>query len=256
MSNSSRFPIFYLIYTIISTIIIIALCIALLPRRDKNLQVSITEPEKKSPITVIIDAGHGGEDGGTSSASGLCEKDINLDLSVTLCEMLTLGGVNVVMTRTDDRLLYDRNIDFRGRKKILDLAARHSIEQETENAIFISIHMNAFTDPRYSGLQVWYSPNHPDSSEIAGRIQENTQKHLQPENHRKIKKAGSDIYLLDRATSPAVLVECGFLSNVEEAKKLGSSEYRQKLAFIMFSSIMQYISLHSESSEISNNDQG
>ena len=105
--------------------------------------------------------------------------------------MLTLNGIEAVMTRDDDRLLYDRNTDFNGRKKVLDLAARHSIEQSTQNGIFISIHMNAFTDTRYSGLQVWYSPNNPLSSDLAQKIQSNTAKYIQPENTRKTKKAGS-----------------------------------------------------------------
>ena len=248
MAKKSRFAISYLIYTIVSAVLIIALCIALLPSKNDSAKVSFEETDAPMPVTVIIDAGHGGEDGGASSAEGLCEKDVNLDISIMLYEMLTLNGINAVMTRTDDRLLYDRNIDFKGRKKALDLAARHNIEQSTENAIFVSIHMNAFTDPRYSGLQVWYSPNNPESTEIAKQIQDNTRKYLQPENNRKIKKAGSDIYLLDRATSPAVLVECGFLSNPEEAKRLESQEYRQKLAFIIFSSLIQHISSGNQTS--------
>ncbi len=189
--------------------------------------------------TVIIDPGHGGEDGGASSASGLVEKSVNLDISMILADMLRANGINVVLTREEDRLLYDRNVDFHGRKKKLDLAARLNFMKTTDDAIFISIHMNSYTDPKYSGLQVWYSPKCQLSKILADKIQGNTRSYLQPENNRKTKAATSSIFLLNEATCPAVLVECGFLSNAREAEKLGSSNYRQELAFVIFCSIIE-----------------
>lgn len=191
--------------------------------------------------TVIIDAGHGGEDGGASSAKGLVEKDVNLEISKLLCEMLRADGINVIMTREDDRLLYDRNADYHGRKKKLDLAARLTIADTTPDAIFISIHMNSFTNPKYSGLQVWYSPNDPDSSALASLIQSNNKSALQPKNTRKIKVATSSIFLLENATCPAVLVECGFLSNPAEAALFETDEYKQKVAAMLFDSIIEFL---------------
>jgi len=191
--------------------------------------------------TVVIDAGHGGEDGGASSAAGLVEKDVNLEISKLLCEMLRADGINVVMTREDDRLLYDRNVDYHGRKKKLDLAARLTIADTTPDAIFISIHMNSFTNPKYSGLQVWYSPNDPDSSILANLIQSNNKATLQPENTRKTKVATSSIYLLENASCPAVLVECGFLSNPAEAALFETNEYKQKVASMLFDSITEFL---------------
>ena len=191
--------------------------------------------------TVIIDAGHGGEDGGASSAAGLVEKDVNLEISKLLCEMLRADGINVVMTREDDRLLYDRNSDYQGRKKKLDLAARLTVADTTPDAIFISIHMNSFTNPKYSGLQVWYSPNAPDSSTLAGLIQSNNKATLQPENTRKTKVATSSIYLLENASCPAVLVECGFLSNPTEAALFETDEYKQKVAAMLCDSITEFL---------------
>lgn len=191
--------------------------------------------------TVVIDAGHGGEDGGASSAAGLVEKDVNLEISKLLCEMLRADGINVVMTREDDRLLYDRNVDYHGRKKKLDLAARLTIADTTPDAIFISIHMNSFTNPKYSGLQVWYSPNDPDSSTLAGLIQSKNKSTLQPENTRKTKVATSSIFLLENATCPAVLVECGFLSNPAEAALFETDEYKQKVASMLFDSITEFL---------------
>ena len=191
--------------------------------------------------TVIIDAGHGGEDGGASSASGLIEKDVNLDISLALRDMLSACGVRVIMTRTDDRLLYDRNADYHGRKKKLDLAARLAIANRTDNAIFVSIHMNSYTSPKYSGLQVWYSQNTPSSYTLAELVREANKIHLQPDNNRKTKAATSSIHLLHNATCPAVLVECGFLSNADEAALFETNEYRKKVAFMLFSSIIEFL---------------
>lgn len=191
--------------------------------------------------TVIIDAGHGGEDGGASSAAGLVEKDVNLDISIILRDMLEAGGIDVVMTRSDDRLLYDRNVDYHGRKKKLDLAARLSVMQNTPDDIFVSIHMNSYIDPKYSGLQVWYSQNHPDSLTIAELIQANNRQNLQPNNTRKTKAATSSINLLHNAKCPAVLVECGFLSNPDEAAKFETYEYKQKVAFVIYCSIIEFL---------------
>lgn len=191
--------------------------------------------------TVIIDAGHGGEDGGTSSASGLVEKDVNLEISQMLCDMLRANGVNVIMTREDDRLLYDRNANYQGRKKKLDLAARLAIADSTPDAIFVSIHMNSFTDPRYSGLQVWYSPNNADSLPLAELIRKTNQEQLQSENHRLCKEATSAINLLHNAKCPAVLVECGFLSNPDEAALFETTDYRQRVAFAIFCAITEFL---------------
>ncbi len=196
--------------------------------------------------TVIIDAGHGGEDGGASSRSGLVEKHVNLSIAEALRDMLKVNGVNVIMTRDEDKLLYDRNVDFEGRKKKLDHAARLCIMQNTEDAVFVSIHMNSFTNPKYSGLQVWYSQNDTASRTLADNIQSNNQKLLQPENTRKIKAATSAIFLLNKATCPAVLVECGFLSNPEEAARFETEEYRQKVAFMLFCSITEFLNAETE----------
>lgn len=209
-----------------------------IPPPQSNASASINSTKY---TTVVLDAGHGGEDGGASSAAGLVEKHVNLEISQIIRDMLTASGVDVVMTREDDRLLYDRDIDYRGRKKKLDLAARLNIAEETPDSIFVSIHMNSYTDPKYSGLQVWYSQNDPESYSLANLIQSRAKNDLQPENKRTVKAAGSSIFLLDSITSPAVLVECGFLSNVHEAEKFEDSEYKQEVAFSIFSAIMEFL---------------
>jgi len=194
-----------------------------------------------APIrTVVIDAGHGGEDGGTQSAAGLFEKDANLAVATALRELLEANGIPTVMTRTEDKLLYDRGVDFKGRKKVLDLAARRLIAEETEDCLFISIHMNAFPQTQYHGIQVWYGTGSPLSQEVAGSVQALCAS-WQAGNHRKIKAAGSNIYLLDKLECPAILVECGFLSNPDEAAQLADEAYRYDVAFSIFAAIAAYI---------------
>ena len=190
---------------------------------------------------VVIDAGHGGEDGGAISADGLYEKDVNLAVAFALRDLLEMNGIPVIMTRDEDILLYDRNVDYQGRKKVLDLAARKTIADNSGDCLFVSIHMNAFPQAQYSGTQVWYGTKDTLSQAIAADIQKSALL-LQPKNHRKIKAAGSNIYLLDKITAPCVLVECGFLSNPEEAALLADHDYQKALAFMIFSGIAAYTS--------------
>lgn len=192
-----------------------------------------------APLTVVIDAGHGGEDGGAASESGMLEKDLNLSVAKRLASLLRCSGARVVMTREEDVLLYDRTVDYKGRKKQLDLLARREIAENTPGCIFVSIHMNAFPQQEYHGLQVWYSTNHKSSRPLAECIQKNTATHLQPDNQRICKSSTSSIYLLHHLTVPAVLVECGFLSNAEEAERLSSPEYQMSLALVLYASILQ-----------------
>lgn len=191
--------------------------------------------------TVIIDAGHGGEDGGAVSADGLFEKDVNLSIALKLDKFLRECGVQTVLTRSEDILLYDKTSDYHGHKKEQDLAARRAVAEGYENAVFVSIHMNSFTQSKYSGLQVYYSQGNTESARLANIIQALTRDTLQPSNTRKTKAADSGIYLLYHLKCPAVLVECGFLSNPEEASLLASEEYRDKLALLLCNSITQYL---------------
>lgn len=200
---------------------------------------SPTNLSTSRPI-IIIDAGHGGEDGGAVGNGGVLEKEINLEIAKTLDEMLRSAGYQTIMTRQDDRMLYDKNVDYTGRKKRLDLEARLSVAQTQEHAIFISIHMNAFPDGQYSGLQVYYSQNHPDSARLAEQIQSDTRELLMKNNNRKIKASNGTSYLLDCIDHPAVLVECGFLSNATECARLATKDYQKQLATVLFSSISNF----------------
>ena len=257
MPTRSRATLPYLIPLLLACTALLALTASLLggfptgrikaaPYTDTSADLPAEGTENPPPITcIVIDAGHGGEDGGASSAAGVLEKDLNLSVAFALRDLLEAAGVPVVMTRTEDKLLYDRNVDFQGRKKVLDLAARRIVAEKTAAAaaesggtsLFISIHMNAFPAPQYSGMQVWYGTGHPLSAEVAGAIQAASGA-IMPDNHRKIKAAGSNIYLLDRIKSPAVLVECGFLSNPAEAERLAREDYQRAVAAVVFAGVM------------------
>ena len=201
-----------------------------------------TPPPKVScKMSVVIDAGHGGEDGGTSGKNGVTEKELNLKLAFKLRDILEAKGAEVILTRDEDILLYDRNVDFKGRKKSLDLRARLDIAKNNPNSVFISLHMNSFPDEKYNGLQVWYSGNDSRSKILAENIQSSVKNALQPENNRVTKKAGSDIYLLNRATTPAVLVECGFLSNEEECEALCDEKYQTDLSSAIADAVFEFI---------------
>ena len=190
--------------------------------------------------TVIIDAGHGGPDGGTSGDDGTLEKDLNLQIAHKLNDILQSMGIETVMTRTEDISIHDDTAETIRQKKVSDLKNRLSIINNTDDAIFVSIHQNHFSSSKYSGTQVFYSKNNPLSKNLAESIRLPIVSYLQSSNTREIKKSGSEIYLLNNAQAPAVMVECGFLSNWAETQKLKDEEYQQKLAFIIAIGIADY----------------
>ncbi len=191
-----------------------------------------------SAPVIILDAGHGGEDGGASGTNGVTEKDLNLSLTRTLADLMRGAGYTVVETRTEDKLLYDEGTK-KGHKKQGDLENRLAFTETYPNSVFISIHMNTFPTADCRGLQVWYSQNDTESLAWAKSIQEKVQRVLQGDNHRKVKAATSSIYLLRHAKTPAILVECGFLSTPDECKLLCSEDYRKALALTLFAAICE-----------------
>ena len=187
-------------------------------------------------ITVIIDAGHGGEDPGTSW-EGIKEKDLNLVIAQKLSGMLGVSGVRVVMTRTSDRMLY--NSGEENQKKYYDLYNRLQIAKSDPDALFVSIHMNSFPAASCKGLQTFYSQANENGKLLAEQIQQ-TSKILLPDNSR-VAKPDSEIFLLKNNPHTSVLVECGFLSNPEEAKNLCDESYQNRLAFVLCLGITNYI---------------
>lgn len=191
--------------------------------------------------TVIIDAGHGGEDGGTSSADGLLEKSINLSVANKLATMLELSGYKVLLTRTDDEQIGDNSLPTIRQRKISDIKTRLSIAQAYPQALFVSIHQNHYSQAKYRGTQVFYSSKSYKSKFLAQNIQSSFVRMLQPDNEREIKEVGSNIYLLYNCTNTSVMVECGFMSNPEEAELLNTEEYQKKIALSIMCGIISFL---------------
>ena len=192
------------------------------------------------PPTVILDAGHGGPDGGANGVNGVHEKDLNLAMVLLLAELFRGEGVEVILTRSDDALPITEEQDRSGHRKRWDVTNRIGFTKLYPDALFVSIHMNLFPVEKYSGLQVWYAKT-PGSAELAETVRRRVTAELQPDNKRQCKKADRSIRLLDEAGCAAILVECGFLSNRAECEKLCSPDYQRELSFSIFCAIMEYV---------------
>ena len=193
-----------------------------------------------SEVTVIIDAGHGGVDGGAVASDGTLEKDINLSVALKLERIMNLFGYNTLMVRTTDTLISDKDASTIRQKKSTDLHNRAKLLQDYDNAVLISIHQNKYTSSKYSGTQVFYSPNNESSKLLAQSVQDSVVNGLQPQNNHEIKQSGSEIFLLYTAQKPAIMVECGFLSNTDELTKLKDEKYQTSIATAIFLGINQY----------------
>ncbi len=228
------------LYIILSVLLSVSLFIASL---FINEQPSVnTDSVAISLPIIIIDAGHGGFDGGAVTKDGIPEKDINLNIALFLNEYLSLLGFDTILTREKDQSLESEGFDTIRSKKTSDLHNRMKLMEETDNSIFISIHQNIYTQEKYSGMQVFYSPKTAEeSSLLAKSIQETVVYELQQNNTRQIKECGTSVYLIYNAVKPAVLVECGFLSNFEEAEKLKTEKYQKQIAFCIAMGIQNYI---------------
>ena len=204
---------------------------------EKSVSVSSDFIQKPQ---IIIDAGHGGFDGGAVADDGTVEKNINLKISDALSKMLMVSGYEVIRTRTSDNSTEDNSGEKIASRKKSDLRNRLELMKKYPDGIFVSIHLNKFTTSSAKGSQVFYSPKTEDSHILGEKIQSAIAGMLQSENDRVIKKGNSSTFLLNNATIPAVIVECGFLSNKNELELLKSEEYQNKLAFCIFCGINNY----------------
>ena len=227
------------IYLIILAVLLISFCIVMFSAFS-NITAHTSADIDDDRITVIIDAGHGGEDGG-AEVDVILEKDINLSIADKLADTLRLCGVRVTEIRDEDISVYDDSAQTLREKKVSDLKHRVEIVNGSENNILVSIHQNKFDNSAYSGAQVFYSSNNDKSRVLAESIRNSVVSLLQNDNTRELKPANSDIYLLDNATVPAVIVECGFLSNDEERAKLLDSGYQSEMAYSIAMGVLEYI---------------
>lgn len=203
-----------------------------------NIQKKNLIPASSTPLTkktIIIDAGHGFPDSGTSSKSGISESDINLKIAKKLKKLLSKSKVKVIMTRKDENSLSESKTN----NKQDDLKKRAKIRDNSNADMFISIHLNHFGEPQYYGAQVFYSSNNDENQKLAESVQKKLIELADPSNTRKVKST-NDIYILKNAQIPSVLIECGFLSNPDEAEKLNTDEYQQKLVWAIYCGIADY----------------
>ncbi len=230
---------------IIIGIVILIICIFFMTSSFVSNEISNNTP------LIIIDAGHGGKDGGAVASDGSEEQYINLDIALKLNELLTESGYKTLLTRTDNNSIHDESAKTIREQKVSDIHNRLKIIENNPNSVFVSIHQNFYTQKRYWGAQVFYSENNLSSSYLAKNIQESIKNNVQPDNNREIKPAGDSIFILYNTTVPAVLVECGFLSNDEEAEKLSDESYRMKIAEAISDGVIKYISYQNETESLS-----
>ena len=188
-------------------------------------------------LTVVLDPGHGGADGGAVSASGVVESTVNLAIGKRLEAMLLLFGVPVVMTRDTENIEYPPDAATIKAKKSADTKARVDLINRIDPALLVSIHQNFYPSSGPSGAQVLYAPT-VGSQAFAETLQENFLQYLDPENRRVAAQIQSSIYIMNHIQCPAVLVECGFLSNPAEEEKLTSTSYQCRLGVILAASIL------------------
>jgi len=188
----------------------------------------------------VIDPGHGGEDGGAVSGTGVVESNINLQVSMKLKYLFCLFGIDPVMVRETDISLHSRSADTLREKKVSDLKNRVALINAVDNALLISIHQNSFPESRYSGAHVFYSCD--ESKPFAEILQKRIRDVIDPGNHREAKKVPSTVYLMKNVSCPAILVECGFLTNPRELSLLQDPKYQTKLSSVIVSVFFDFVS--------------
>lgn len=203
---------------------------------------AITVLSANAPITgrkiVVIDAGHGGVDGGATSCTGVLESQFNLEIALKLNDLMHLLGIDTIMIRETDCSVYTEGESI-AQKKISDLKERVRIVNSTKDALLISIHQNLFSDSKYSGAQVFYAPTE-GSQMLAKQLQSAFIGAINPNSHRQIKKADG-VYLMQHIEKTGVLIECGFLSNPQEEYLLRDTVYQQKICSVIACTVSNYL---------------
>ena len=203
--------------------------------------VSVAAAQTENRPVIVLDAGHGGEDGGAVGVNGVEEKTVNLAIALFVREKLEAAGYPVKMIRETDTAVGDTTLSTLNERKRSDILYRTQIVNETENCIFVSIHQNFFEQSQYSGAQMFYASTNKKSESLARSLQNSFVQFLQPENTREIKQCGKELFLCYYSENPTVMAECGFLSNPDEAALLNTEEYQNKVAFTLYSGIMNYL---------------
>ena len=223
---------------IISLIVIMSVCFATIKNEERKNVVSTMAVPVTNKV-IIIDAGHGGEDGGAVSDEGISEANLNLAIALKLQNLLEQSGATVILTRSDENAIYDVDKKTLREKKVSDIKNRVKIGNSSSADIFISIHLNKIPQSQYYGWQTFFKNGSEDGKRLATGIQDNLNEAIQKENKREPLKI-SNVYIIKHVEIPTAIVECGFLSNEEEEKQLQDNEYQNKLAWGIYNGIMDY----------------
>ena len=222
------------------TLCILAAIIFIIAFNSRPLQTSAVLTEFKRPV-VILDAGHGGADGGAVSLNNVPEAQINLKITLKTRDIMSFIGIPSVLTRSDESSLdFDSDRTLR-ENKIADIKARLKTAQEMHFCDFLSIHLNKFSQSKYYGAQVFYGCKNIKSETLAETIQSALREYLDENNDRQAKKAPETVFLMKNIESPAVTVECGFLSNPDEEAKLISDGYQTQIAIAIMKGYAEYL---------------
>lgn len=217
--------------------IVLLITAAILSRKEAQIMAENSEAGTVNENCIVIDAGHGGDDPGKIGINGVLEKDINLSIAHKLRELLESQGYEIIMTRTTGEGLYQPGTK---NMKVEDMQKRCGIITKAMPAFTVSIHQNSYPEEYVKGAQVFYYGQSKEGEALAKKIQESLVAHLDPENHR-VEKANESYYLLKKTPTPTVIVECGFLSNSEEADLLNTDAYQDKVAWAVMMGILQYL---------------
>lgn len=226
--------------------LILLSCAYLLPMYVNHQYGQVSASVKEPAYTIMVDAGHGAADSGKVGINGALEKDINLAIAGMLKEYLEQYDIRVVMSRATDAPLYQ---ETDSNKKLADMKSRIRMMEEHQVQYLISIHQNSYSQESVKGAQVFYYADSPEGEKLAQAIQDGFSYALGADNTRKI-KGNRDYYLLVHSPAVAVICECGFLSNWEEAEKLITAEYQEKLAISIGKGVLKYLGIEEISDTI------
>jgi N-acetylmuramoyl-L-alanine amidase len=210
----------------------VVLLILTLGRLDRLMEPAMEPAAVRRTALLVLDAGHGGEDGGAVSLTGVPESQINLAIVLKLRDVLGLYGVDPILLREEDVSLHDEDAKTLREKKRSDLKNRVAAIEKAEGGALISIHQNTYPSGRYHGAHVFYAPTE-GSQALAEHVQSSIRTALQPGNERAVKQIPSTVYIMNHITCPAILIECGFLTNPEEEALLRDEDYQRRLAAVI-----------------------
>ena len=235
----------------LSGVVVLAAVVGSIGALNRTLESRVVELPTSTRPVVVLDPGHGGIDGG-ASAGGIVEKTVNLSIAKKVREFCTLFGFEVRMTRQEDISIHDQDKTTIRAQKNSDLNNRLKIMTQDPGAVVVSIHLNKYPQSRVKGAQVFYAGKSQGSELLAQTVQDNFRALLQPDNSRQIKTADSSLFLLyNNTVNPAVLVECGFISNPDEAALLATEDYQDQVAFAICWSLLEFYNGSTGEGEVS-----